>query len=131
MNIFLDDFRHPYDAFHIWKDTDFLKLEWVIVRSHQEFVDKITTEFEKGNWPSLISIDHDLHPEHYEIGENANFQKFDYSLITVPTGLQSAEWLIEFCKDNKLEMPAYKVHSQNTIGRKNITAALESFCNKI
>ena len=126
-NLFLDDFRMPADAFRIWGDTDFLKLKWEIVRSHDEFVEKINEEFKKGNWPELVSFDHDLDPEHYDIGEKFGFQNFDYSLTDIPTGLHSAKWLISFCKENSLSMPAFKVHSQNTIGRQNITVELSSF----
>lgn len=128
-NLFLDDFRIPQDAFNIWKDSDFLKLEWVTVRSHEDFIIYITTGLLEGKWPSIISFDHDLADEHYAIGEKKNYQYFDYSLITIPTGMQSAQWLVKFCKENNLQLPAFKVHSQSTIGKKNITKELESFNN--
>jgi hypothetical protein len=128
-NIFLDDFRHPYDAFRILNDSDFLKLKWVTVRSHDEFVKTITEKFTNGEWPEIISFDHDLDPEHYEIGEKDNFQTFDYSLITIPTGYQSTEWLIDFCKHSNMDLPKFKVHSQNTIGKRNITTLLEEYAS--
>src|SRR3972149_5431498 len=129
LHIYLDDFRHPYDAFNILKDTDYLKLKWVVVRSHDEFVKTITNFFSEGKWPAIISFDHALDDEHYTIGEKTGYKEFDYSLTTIPTGFHSAQWIIEFCKTNNLNLPAFKVHSQSTAGRKNITAILEEFSN--
>lgn len=120
-NIFLDDFRHPYDAFNIWKDTDFLQLKWTIVRSHDEFVSTIKKEYANNKFPSLIAYDHDLADEHYDM----DFSDMNYLKTNVPTGYHSAKWLIEFCELNNLEFPAYKVHSQSSSGRRNITAVLE------
>lgn len=128
-HLFLDDFRHPYDAFNLWKDTDFLQLKWIVVRSHDEFVKTITNYFSEGKWPDMISYDHDLSDEHYKIGEKTGYKEFDYSLITIPTGFQSAQWLIEFCKEKNLDLPSFKVHSQSTAGRRNITKVLEDFSN--
>ncbi len=127
-NIFLDDFRHPYDAFRILNDTDFLQLKWVVVRSYDDFVKVITENHEINKWPELISFDNDLLDEHYEIGEKTNFKKFDYSL-TEKTGWHAAQWLISFCKTNEIDLPAFKVHSANTAGRNAITAILEEFVN--
>jgi hypothetical protein len=42
-NLFLDDFRVPQDAFHYTKVVEYMKLDWVIARSFDEFV-KIITE---------------------------------------------------------------------------------------
>jgi hypothetical protein len=122
-NIFLDDFRHPYDAFNIWKDTDFLKLKWVIVRSHDEFAKTITDRHSNGEWPAIIAFDHDLSDEHYDM----DFSDMNYLKTTIPTGYHSAEWLIDFCVQNNLDLPGFKVHSQSTSGRKNITDVLEKF----
>jgi hypothetical protein len=128
-NLFLDDFHHPYDSFNIWKDSDYLKLKWITARSHDEFVKIITTKFSDGEWPTLISWDHDLSDEHYEIGEKTGYKEFDYSLTTIPTGFHSAQWLIQFCKENNLDLPKFKVHSQSTIGRENINKILNEFAN--
>lgn len=128
-NLFLDDFRHPYDAFNIWKDTDFLKLKWVIVRSHDEFIKIITNRFSDGEWPEIISFDHDLDDEHYEIGEKTGYKEFDYSLTKIPTGFHTAQWIVNFCKENDIDLPKFKVHSQSTVGRQNITTVLEEFVN--
>lgn len=128
-NLFLDDFRSQIDAFQLSKDTDYLKMKWIIVRSHDEFVKSITKYFSEDKCPAIVSFDHDLADEHYTIGEKTGYKEFDYSLVTIPTGYHSAQWLIEFCKTNNLDFPAFKVHSQSTVGRNNIIKLLEDFTN--
>lgn len=122
-NIFLDDFRHPYDAFRILNDTDFLQLKWVVVRSHDEFIKLIKDKHSFGDWPYVIAFDHDLHDEHYDM----NFSDMNYLKTSVPTGYHSAKWLIDFCVENNLELPNFKVHSQSSSGRRNITQILDEF----
>ena len=125
-NIFLDDFRQPVDAFNIWKDTDFLKLEWIVVQSHDEFVKLVTKNLLEGKWPKTIAFDHDLHDEHYDM----DFSDMNYLKTNMPTGYHTAKWLVEFCKSNSLDLPAFKVHSQSPSGRRNITKVLEDFKGK-
>jgi hypothetical protein len=123
-NLFLDDFRHPYDAFQLTFDPVFSKLKWVIVRSHEEFVRYIEKQFKKdGSFPELIAFDHDLADDHYEhlSGE------IPYDQMAEKTGMHSARWLVDFCIDNNLKLPEYRVHSQNPAGRANIKGLLDNY----
>ena len=118
-NLFLDDFRNPSDAFNYTRDKEFNLLEWEIVRTHDEFVDYINMHGE----PAIVSFDHDLADVHYEhqTGE------FPYNTTLEKTGYHSAKFLIDYCIDNKLKFPKYKVHSMNNVGRENITKLVENF----
>lgn len=123
MNLFLDDFRIPRDAFPYTKDTDYLQLEWSIVQNYKEFV-KFIEEYYASNQklPALISFDHDLADVHYE-------PQFAQTIVVhhEKTGLGCAQWLVDFCLDHELKMPSFKVHSQNPAGGKNIQGLLEQF----
>lgn len=138
-NLFLDDIHNPYDVANLRKTTvkdreRYRKYDWVIVRSYDEFVNTIK---EKGI-PDIVSFDHDLAPEHYEILFNdENWFKgekklildtsdwsdeiiLDYDKFNIKTGYHAAEWLMEHCSNTGNHMPICLVHSQNDVGRKNI-----------
>lgn len=123
-NLFLDDFRHPYDAFQYTFDPAFSKLKWVTVRSYDEFVRYIQRNYEKdGSFPELIAFDHDLADDHY----NHLSGEIPYDQMEEKTGMHCARWLIDFCIDNDLKLPDYKVHSQNPAGRANIKGLLDNY----
>lgn len=114
--LYLDDMREPVHTYKTSKNSD-----WVIVKNYNEFVETIT----KNGMPFLISFDHDLGLEHYNEGINGLPPKYDE--YKEKTGFHCAKWLVEYCLDNNLKLPAYNVHSANTIGRENIFSYLESF----
>lgn len=120
-NLFLDDCRIPSDAFLYTQDTDFLKLKWIVVQNYNEFVHYISQEYETGKFPSMISFDHDLADVHY------NEPISDYSDMEEKTGYHCAQWLANFCMDNDIKLPAYKVHSMNPVGKKNIESYLTNY----
>ena len=141
-NLFLDDIHNPYDVANLRKTTvkdreRYRNYNWVIVRNYDDFVKTIT---EKG-LPDIVSFDHDLAQEHYEIlfADENWFKKdkliidtadwsdeivIDYDKFTIKTGYHAAEWLLEFCQNTGKEKPICLVHSQNDVGRKNITNLL-------
>jgi len=129
MNLFLDDIRNPYECLSYTGDTSYSLLEWQVVRDYHEFVDFIGYLFhEKKILPELISFDHDLADEHYDPsmyqGETYNAK---YPTFKEKTGYDCAKWLVEFCLDNKVLLPKFKVHSMNPAGGKNISGLLEGF----
>ena len=104
-NIYLDDVRTP-------KKT---AMEWVVVRSYDEFVAKVT-ELGLENI-ALISLDHDL-------GDTAmmewhtnvvNNYTLDYNNITEKTGMDCTKWLVEQWL-NGAPVCRVKIHSANAIG---------------
>lgn len=116
--LFLDDVRSAEMVFMntidpIYENNN----EWEIVRSFNEFVSYI----EENGLPEFISFDHDLDFEHYKL---ENQQDIDYEKMEIKSGFDAAQWLINYCADNKLKLPNFKVHSMNLAGKRNIERIL-------
>lgn len=113
--LFLDDFRKPEEAYKMTNDPVYLE-EWIICKKYQKFIDCIE---EKG-LPEIISFDHDLSARMYS-------GRISYREMKVKSGYHCAIWLIEYCKENQLPLPEYKIHTVNKLGYENILKILESF----
>ena len=121
-NLFLDDMRIPVDAFPYTKNLLYLELDWDLVNNYDEFVEAIR---EKGI-PDVVSFDHDLDDEHY--GWNDQLDDIGYLLYEEKTGYHCAKWLIEYCMDNKKDIPTLiLIHSMNPVGRKNIDSLFKTY----
>jgi hypothetical protein len=86
--IYLDDVRTPVNA------------DWVVVRSYDEFVKKVT-ELGLENI-EVISLDHDLGDtamNEYFNNVSPNYT-LDYSNIKEKTGMDCAKWLVNYYYDN-------------------------------
>lgn len=97
---------------------------WDTVRSYNEFVDKIT----KCGLPVFISFDHDLADQQYPQGDEQIFE-IDYTKgrYGSNTGYHCAQWLINYCRENKLPLPSYQCHSMNPVGKANIIQLLNKY----
>ena len=125
-NLFLDDFRHPYDCVPYMPNREIYGgWKWVIVRSYDEFVDYI----EKHGLPGSISFDHDLADEHYDNSMYSGVDAYNkmYEEFKEKTGLDCAKWLVDYCMNNDLDLPEYFVHSMNPAGGKNISSYLDNY----
>ena len=71
-------------------------------------VDEFTQWIEANGLPEHICFDHDL-------GDN------------VPSGMDAAKWLTNYCLDNNKKLPTFGVHSDNPAGKVNIESLLFSF----
>jgi len=129
--IYLDDVRTPVNP------------EWVVVRSYDEFVEKVRElGFEN---IEVISLDHDL-------GDTAMSEYFnnvspnytlDYSNIEEKTGMDCTKWLVDYYYDNYnlaedlisrkskkilgITFPKVYTHSANPIGSANIMGYINNF----
>jgi len=93
--------RTVNEVFEMTKDLEYKDNELLLVKDYPEFIKIIKDNYKQNNaLPEIISFDHD-------IGE-------DY------TGKDCAKWFIDFCIDNKLEIPKIKIHSLNPVGKQNI-----------
>lgn len=116
MNVFLDDIRTPKMSHNSTKglgvkysNSD----KWVIIRDYFSFIKFIDKNIKK---IKLISFDHDI--ASYKEGK-------EY------TGKDAANYLIEVCLDNNIKMPCWYVHSDNTVGAKNIDTILKNYVKVI
>ena len=108
--LFLDDIRVPEQVKWVKLPT----VDWVVVRSYQEFVSAI----QANGLPKFISFDHDLADEHYNPSESDYKEK---------TGYDCAKWLVDYCLYNSSSVCEYTVHSMNPEGKKNIESLLTQF----
>jgi hypothetical protein len=129
MYLFLDDLRYPRQAM-IYKDGKYLRevsgiddTQWHIVRDYKEFVNFIETR----GIPEVVSFDHDLCFEHikyyYDVTKDRGI--IDYDVIVTYTGYQCAQYLVELCRERKVKLPKWYIHSANKIGAENIRKVLE------
>ena len=118
--IYLDDVRVPVKV-HEWEQ------DWIVVRSYDEFVAKIT-ELGLENI-QLITLDHDLGPQstRHFLRSTINTSVFDYSQVDEKTGLDCAKWLVEHAMDNSITLPHVVVHSANPVGSANIMGYINNY----
>lgn len=125
-NLFLDDFRHPYDCVAYMRDpAKYAKWNWVVVKNYDEFVKKI----EADGLPVFISFDHDLADEHYDNTMYKGVEEYNkkYEEFTEKTGYDCAKWLVDHCMDTDQRLPDFEVHSMNPAGGQNISSLLNNF----
>jgi hypothetical protein len=112
--IYLDDVRTPVDP------------SWVVVRSYDEFVNKIN-EIGLENI-ELISLDHDLGDTamrewHYGVVKNYTI---NYDNITEKTGMDCTKWLVNQWLDGK-HIVEVVVHSANAVGSGNMMGYINNY----
>lgn len=105
-NLFIDDLRMPQFAECIHSGVD-PKLNWVIARSSEEAI-KIV---ESRGMPARMALDHDL-------------GKVGGELDTVPKFLY---WLAYHYWNGSEPIPAYTIHSANSVGSANMKSFMESW----
>lgn len=114
MKIYLDDVRIPIDP------------TWVVVRSYDEFVDKVN-EIGLENI-ELISLDHDLDRSAMIEWSKNTFENYtiNYGNIDEKTGFDCAKWLVGQWKEGK---PVVKVviHSANAIGSGHMMGVINHY----
>lgn len=118
-NLFLDDYRIPRDCFEYMHSPIYISVDWIVVRNYYAFI----TLIENKGIPEIISFDHDLADVHYKK------QEFNYDDETQEkTGFHCAKWLINYCIDNKKELPAeVLIHSMNPAGSANIKSLFDTY----
>ena len=112
--IYLDDVRTPIDK------------TWIVVRSYDEFVQKINTIGLENI--ELISLDHDLGDSamaEWLYGVVKNYT-INYDNITEKTGMDCTKWLVNQWLDGK---PICKVmvHSANAVGSANMMGYINNY----
>ena len=117
--LFLDDVRRPTTTFSYMELPVFLEPNWIIVRNYYAFISII----QKKGIPNVIAFDHDLADIHYKV-QDFDYDREDYE----KTGYHCAKWLIDYCMDNKEELPQeIIVHSMNPYGSTNIKSLFDTY----
>jgi hypothetical protein len=119
--IYLDDVRTPLP-----NPTSHNVPEWTVVRSYDEFVEKVT-EIGLENI-ELISLDHDLGDsamQEWHTNVYHNF-KLDYANITEKTGMDCTKWLVEQWMNGAPVCPVM-IHSANAIGSANMMGYINNY----
>jgi Cyclic-phosphate processing Receiver domain len=113
-NLFFDDFRDPGDCFEYMRHPVYIDAGWITVRCYDEFVKHV----QENGMPEMISFDHDIYHDDEDKPEK--------------TGYDCARWLINYCIDNKKELPArIFIHSQNPAGSRNIESLFVSYLKSL
>lgn len=127
-NLFLDDVRNPAECVFYIHNSIYVDVTWIIVRNYNEFVETIE---EKG-LPEIISFDHDLADEHYSPDMYTEIYDDLYKEFKEKTGYDCAKWLVNYCIDNKKDLPkTILIHSMNPVGRVNIQSYINSYLKSI
>jgi hypothetical protein len=109
---------------------------WEVVRTANAFVDYIM----RNGIPDYISLEHDLHEEHYQDfleHQAKGIMAISYESFTHKTGYDCARWLVSFCEAHlksggdmtnpRLRLHAVGVHALNPAGTQNIIALLSDY----
>lgn len=124
--LFLDDVRNPKDVYEYTNNFLYVEQAFIIVRNYNEFVNYITTN----GIPYFVSFDHDLGEDQYaphEVQkEYASWEEWmNRQEFTEKTGYDCAKFLVEYCKNNNIEVPYFYCHSMNPVGKKRIDDLLK------
>lgn len=119
--LWLDDYRDPYAE--LPGDGTWLVFspipgpyQIVWVKSYYAF----TNWIERNGLPDAICFDHDL-------GEPPMGLTGELKEMYSKNGYDCAKWLVEFCMDRNLFLPAYSSQSANPVGKENILKLLDNY----
>lgn len=129
--VYLDDVRTPVNG-----------NDWIIVRSYDEFINKVNEVGLKNI--EFISLDHDLGElaiREYFDNVSPNYT-LDYNNIHEKTGFDCAKWLVNYFYEKNpdwdllskiqrktidIQFPTVYTHSANPIGSANIMGYINNF----
>lgn len=126
--LWLDDIRNPFIADWLMQYAPqfaYGEGETIWVKSYCEFVDWIDTN----GLPSMIAFDHDLGEDIAKAKVESGMSKRQARIEKRETinGHECAKWLVEYCINNKVELPRWTVQSANPVGRDNINGLLNNY----
>lgn len=120
--LFLDDIREPS---LIYGEPE--NVQFHVVRDFKSFKQWILTH----GLPDCISFDHDLGLDYFQRMRESGMSKRGFKRLRqsdhFPSGMDAAKWLVEYCLDQDLSLPEWKVHSANPAGADNIRGLLSGF----
>lgn len=128
-NLFLDDIRDPMECLAYTNEPRYGTREWVVVRTHDEFVQTVVNKWANGEFPELVSFDHDLADEHYDPTMYHGVDNYNQvaESFKEKTGLDSANFFVQWCIDQSIQLPECLVHSMNPAGRERIKQSIHDY----
>lgn len=124
--LWLDDIRDPLeDNWLVFSPIEQpFEVSWV--KSYDEFVYWIN----KNGLPTAICFDHDLGLPNQLKWRNKGKSKREsrrLAKLEEKTGKDCADYLVNYCIDNDLDLPLYNIQSANPVGKENIDKLLKNF----
>jgi len=128
-NLFLDDIRHPEQAYAYTRNEIYLNLEWQTMRNYNHFVQMVM----ENGLPEVVSFDHDLAEAHYHESMYQDGKVYMKYLETISekTGMDCVKWLVDYCIDHKKDFPQWYVHSMNPVGKLNMESYIENYLKHV
>jgi hypothetical protein len=124
--LWLDDLRNPSEQEWIRSYAPEFEFSGEItwVKSYDEFKSWI----KKNGLPDKICFDHDLGEEVARKNvENGMGKKKARELKKLAkSGFECAKWLVDYCIDNKFQIPEWNIQSANPVGKENINGLLNN-----
>jgi hypothetical protein len=119
--LWLDDVRSPFASDWLMQfapEFDEQRENVVWVKTYKEFCNYITDN----EMPELICFDHDLADRYYD-----NQTQSEHTIWHEKTGYDCAHWLVNYCIDNDVDLPQWKIQSANEVGKENIDKLLKNY----
>lgn len=126
MKVFLDDDRVPEDCAaymhtRIGKlNPIYLRDDWTIVRTYDEFIEIISFAIDD---ITHVSLDHDLEAVIEPEEGNLNIEDAPREY----TGYDCAVYLKDYCKYTGSTLPYVLVHTMNPVGREKIESVFKRY----
>lgn len=123
--LWLDDYRNPMENDWLIFSPIGPVVEVYWVKSFYEFTNWIT----KNGLPDGICFDHDLGKNTEIELRNNGFSKKEARRLKgeEKSGYDAAKWLVDYCINNKMQLPPFTSQSANPTGRENIESLLNNF----
>lgn len=123
--LWLDDIRNPLENDWLVFSPIEQPFKVVWVKTYFEFTKWIT----ENGLPTAICFDHDLGLQNHfdRVKDGMSKRKSRLLKPIEKTGKDCANWLVEYCLDNKLKLPLYNIQSANPVGKENIDMLLKKF----
>lgn len=124
--LWLDDIRDPSSGNWIRDFApeffSFRKIVWV--KSYEEF----TRWIKYNGLPRKICFDHDLGEDMAMelVANGVNKAKAREIKKLAKSGYDCAKWLVDYCLDNKVQIPEWNIQSANPVGKENIGSLLSN-----
>lgn len=123
--LWLDDVRNPLEG--DWLVFSPIEQPFTVkwVKNYGAFCSYIKTN----GLPDAICFDHDLGRDIAIAKRNKGMSKRQArrERVGTPTGKDAANFLVEYCMDNDLDVPPYNIQSANPVGKDNIDGLLKGY----